>query len=128
MLPKKKEQPKQTKPVSRYNPKVFKADSASQNLQRVISEDLGKEVSVHLITGLSKIHGIHPIPADSKILKRISDSKGLISTKTMSETLSQKETFTKGTPLSDESIKRIHKGFCDSDGKLSFEYIVKMGE
>ena len=62
------------------------------------------------------------------MLKRITDSKGFITSKNLSELLNSKETYTKGTPLTDESIKRIHKGFCDADGMLSFEYIVKMGE
>ena len=34
----------------------------------------------------------------------------------------------KGKGLSEDAMKRVYDNFCNHDGKLTFEYIMKMGE
>ncbi len=44
------------------------------------------------------------------------------------EYLGTENEFKKGAQLTDDQIKKIYQGFCNPEGKLSFEYLMKMGE
>ena len=44
------------------------------------------------------------------------------------EYLGSDNEFKKGAQLTDDNVKRIYQGFCNPEGKLTFEYLMKMGE
>lgn len=60
-------------------------------------------------------------------MSRFSDGKGNIDTQRLVDYLGKSEPQEKGKGLSEEAIKRVYDNFCNHDGKLTFEYIMKMG-
>lgn len=61
-------------------------------------------------------------------MKRLSDSNGSINTDKLLQDLQRKDQYIKGQPLSDDAITRVYQSLTNTEGKLSFEYIMKMGE
>jgi hypothetical protein len=52
------------------------------------------------------------------------DAKNLNAVK-LTEYLSENTHFQRGQQLSDDAIKRAHASFCNSDGKMTIDYILK---
>jgi hypothetical protein len=62
---------------------------------------------------------------NSSFVKRLSaDAKNLSAVK-LTEYLSENTHFQRGQQLSDDAIKRAHASFCNPEGKMTFDYILK---
>ena len=90
-----------------------------------------KKLSIHVLTGLAKKYGKRPVDPSSPFVKRlVADPRDpkTISVPKLTEYLSENTTFQKGQPLSDDAIKRAHAAFCNPEGKMTFDYILKKCE
>ena len=122
--------------------KTMKKTAASQNKNK--SRSLNRTASVGLIeylnqkyensiplsalTAAHKLYGrSRLITKEDKFVKRFSDNKGNIHTARLVDYLGKSEPQEKGKGLSDEAVKRVYDNFSNHDGKLTFEYIMKMG-
>jgi hypothetical protein len=84
------------------------------------------------LTGLSKKYSKKPIDPNSNFVKRFitdpKDPKSLNATK-LTEYLSENTQIKRGQQqLSDDAIKRAHAAFCNSEGRMTFDYILKKCE
>lgn len=99
----------------------------SAGLSEFLKASYNDKVPVAAITAATKIFGKNrPLKKEDRTIKRLSTNTSDIATSTLTEFLS-KETYEKGKPLSEDAVKRIFQNFAN-DGKLSFEYLLKLGE
>lgn len=85
------------------------------------------KVPVAAITAATKYFGKNrPLKKDDRVITRLSNNSSEIATNALTDFLST-ETHEKGKPLSQDAVKRIFQGFAN-EGKLSFEYLLKLGE
>jgi hypothetical protein len=102
--------------------------SASAGLIDYIQSKYSKKIPIAAVTAVQKIYGkLKPIKKDDKIIQRLADDSNNLSTAKIVEYLSKAETHEKGKPLGAEALKRVFESY-SQDNKLSFEYIMKMGE
>lgn len=99
----------------------------SAGLTEFLKTNYNGKVPVAAITAATKLFGKNrPLKKEDRTLKRLSTNSSEIPQATLSEFLSS-ESYEKGKPLSEEAVKRIFQNFAN-DGKLSFEYLLKLGE
>jgi hypothetical protein len=85
------------------------------------------KVPVAALTAASKLYGKgRPLKKEDRTLKRLSTNTSEIAVGTLSEFLSTNP-HEKGKGLSEEAVRRVFGSFAN-EGKLSFEYVLKMGE
>jgi len=85
------------------------------------------KVPVAALTAATKLYGKNrPLKKDDKTVKRLSTNGSDIPAASLTEFLNT-ETHEKGKPLSEDAVKRIFQNFAN-DGKLSFGYLLKLGE
>ena len=85
------------------------------------------KVPVAALTAASKLYAKgRPLRKDDRTLKRLSSNSSEVSLSTLSEFL-YTETHEKGKGLSEEAVRRVFGGWAQ-EGKLSFEYVLKMAE
>jgi hypothetical protein len=106
--------------------------TASEELVKSLSKLFpDKKVPLSALTGLSKKYGKKPIDPNSTFVKRLitdpKDPKSLNATK-LTEYLSENTHFKRGQQLTDDAIKRAHAAFCNAEGRMTFEYILKRCE
>ena len=100
----------------------------SGGLVTFLQEKYPKKVPVAAITGLTKLFGKNKaLNKDDRIIKRLAGNNKEIPTSTLIDILNSPETHEKGKALSDEGVRRVYQGFANAEGKLTFEYIMKMG-
>jgi hypothetical protein len=90
-----------------------------------------KKIPISVLTGLSKKYSKKTLDANCNFVKRLitdpKDPKNLNATK-LAEYLSENTHFQRGQQLSDDAIKRAHAAFCNTEGRMTFEYILKRCE
>jgi hypothetical protein len=90
-----------------------------------------KKVPIAALTGLSKKYLKKSIDPNSSFVKRLitdpKDPKSLNAVK-LSEYLSENTHLQRGQQLSDDAIRRAHSFFCNAEGRMTFEYILKRCE
>jgi uncharacterized protein YktA (UPF0223 family) len=102
--------------------------SASAGLIDYIQSKYSKKIPIAALTAAQKIYGkLKPIKKDDKIIQRLAEDSSNLSTAKIVEYLGKAETHEKGKPLGAEALKRVFESY-GQDNKLSFEYIMKMGE
>jgi hypothetical protein len=102
---------------------------ASGGLVEYLQDKYPKRIPITTITAATKMFGKgKPLLKDDKIVKRLAGNASDIPTSSLIDLLSSSEHHEKGKTLSDESVKRVYQGFANAEGKLTFEYIMKMGE
>ena len=69
-----------------------------------------------------------PLTKDDRFIQRFSDKKGNLDTNKFVDYLSKNEVQERGKGLTEEALKRVYGNCSNQDGKLTFEYIMKMGE
>lgn len=103
--------------------------SASVGLVDFVSKAYPKKVNVAAITAASKVYGKgKTLTSETKALKRLAGSTNGIQTGKLIEYIKTADTQERGKALTDDGVKRVYQNFANSDGKLSFEYIMKLGE
>jgi hypothetical protein len=101
----------------------------SAGLLDYIGQKYQKTIPVAAITAAHKLYGkTKPLTKDDRFIKRFADSKGNVDAPRLIEYLNKGEPQEKGKPLNAEAVGRVYQNFANHDGKLSFEYIMKMGE
>ena len=65
---------------------------------------------------------------EDKFLQRFMQTKGLIDTKKLTDYLKTSNNFHQGKPLSEDAVRRVYHNCSNDEGKLTFEYLIKMGE
>lgn len=103
--------------------------TASAGLVTFLNEKFPKKVPVAAITAATKYFGKgRPLRKDDRIIRRLAGSDSDISTATLLDVLGSQETHERGKALSDEAVRRVYQSYANAEGKLSFEYILKLGE
>ena len=103
--------------------------NASAGLVTFLNDKFPNKVPVAAITAASKYFARgKPLRKDDRIIRRLAGSDADISTSTLIDVLGSQETHERGKPLSDEAVKRVYQSYANADGKLSFEYILKLAE
>ena len=103
--------------------------SASAGLMDFLRQKYERGIPVPLVTAAHKMYGKgKTLTKDDKFIQRFSDRKGNLDTNKFVEYLGKEETMEKGKGLNEESLKRVYENSSNQDGKLTFEYIMKMGE
>jgi hypothetical protein len=119
------------------NKSISQGKGKSRSLQRAPSPGLleyvekkyQKSIPVSAITAAHKLYGrTKALGKDDRFIQRFSDGKGNVDAPRLLEYLNKSEPQEKGKPLTAEAIGRVYQNFANHDGKLSFEYIMKMGE
>jgi hypothetical protein len=104
---------------------LTKAPSAG--LSDFLKTNYNNKVPVAAITAATKLFGKNrPLKKEDKTIKRLSSNTSDIPASALTEFLSA-ENYEKGKPLSEDAVKRIFQS-CANEGKLSFEFLLKMGE
>jgi hypothetical protein len=86
-------------------------------------------VPVAAITAPSKLYNRRkPLRKDDRIIRRLASSGPDISTATLIDLISSQETHERGKPLSEEAVRRVYQSYANAEGKLFFEYILKLAE
>lgn len=102
---------------------------ASGGLVEFLQNKYPKRVPIAAITAVSKMYGKgKPLNKDDRIVKRLAGTASDLPTNSLIDLLTSSEHHEKGKLLSDESVKRVYQGFANAEGKLTFEYVMKMGE
>ena len=119
------------------NKPTSQGKSKSRSLQRAPSPGLveyldkkyQKSIPLSALTAAHKLYGrTKPLAKDDRFVQRFTDSKGNINGTKLLDYLNKSEPQEKGKPLTAEAIGRVYQNFANHDGKLSFEYLMKMGE
>jgi hypothetical protein len=119
------------------NKSLSQGKGKSRSLQRAPSPGLAeyldkkyqKAIPIAAITAAHKLYGrTRALGKDDRFIQRFSDGKGNVDGTRLLEYLGKNEPQEKGKPLTAEAIGRVYQNFANHDGKLSFEYIMKMGE
>ena len=109
----------------------------SRSLQKLPSSGLvdylqaqyPKRIPIAALTAASKAYGRgKAINKDDAIVKYLAGNANDIPTTTLVDLLNAEETYQKGKQLSDEAVRRVYKSFANPEGKLTFQYVMKMGE
>jgi Ca2+-binding EF-hand superfamily protein len=86
-------------------------------------------IPVAALTAAHKLYGKgRPLNKEDRFVKRFSDGKGNVETLKLVDYLGKNEVQERGKGLSEDAMKRVYGNFANHDGKLTFEYIMKMGE
>lgn len=119
------------------NKSISQGKAKSRSVERVpsaalldyLSQKYQKAIPLAAITAAQKMYGKgRPLAKEDKFVKRFSDSRGSIDAPKLLEYLGRPETQERGRPLNPEAIGRVYQNFANNEGKLSFEYIMKMAE
>lgn len=103
--------------------------SASVGLVGYLNQQYPKKIPVAALTAATKFFGKgKPLKKDDKIIRRLTGSDAEIATSTLIDLLNTNETHERGKVLSEEAVKRAYQTFANPEGKLSFEFVMKMGE
>lgn len=102
---------------------------ASGGLVDFLKEKYPKKVPIAAMTAVTKLYGRNKaLNKDDRIVRRLAGNSSDIPTTALSDLLTSQEQHEKGKPLSDEAVRRVYQNFANQEGKLTFEYIMKMGE
>ena len=102
---------------------------ASGGLIDFINSKYPKRIPIAAVTAVSKMFGKgRPLQKDDRLLRRLAGNSNEIPTAQFIELLANHEHHEKGKVLSDEGVKRVYDNYANQDGKLTFEYVMKMGE
>jgi hypothetical protein len=103
--------------------------SASVGLVDFLNAQFPKRVPVAAITAATKYFGrTKPLTKDDRTIRRLAGNNSDIATPTLVDLLNSQEVHERGKQLSDEGVRRVYQNFANPEGKLTFEYIMKMGE
>ena len=102
---------------------------ASVGLIDFLKEKYPKKVPIAAITAATKLYGRgKPLNKDDRIVKRLAGNASDIPTSSLIDLLSSQEAHEKGKSLTDEGVRRVYQNFANAEGKLTFDFIMKMGE
>lgn len=102
--------------------------TASVGLIQYLNQKYEKSIPLSALTAAHKLYGkTRALNKEDKFVKRFSDNKGNIDTTRLVEYLGKSEPTERGKGLSDQAVKRVYDNFSNPDGKLTFEFIMKMG-
>ncbi len=103
--------------------------SASGGLVDFLNSKFPKRIPIAAITAATKFYGRgKPLLKDDKLVKRLAGNGSDVETASLVTLLAGQEYHEKGKPLSEEGVRRVYQTFANAEGKLTFEYIMKMGE
>ena len=106
----------------------LRSRTASEELIRSINKTFSdKKIPIATLTALSKKYGHRANKPDSQLFKRLGDGKS-VSAQKLTEYLAEATHHEKGKQLSDEAIKRAHSAFCNPEGKMTFDFLMKRCE
>lgn len=112
-------------PVSGKASTRMRSRTASEDLIRSVNKLFpNKKIPIPAITGLVKRFGNKALPAESELFKRLGDGKNVNAQK-LTEYLGQNTYHEKGKQLSEDAIVRAHTAFCNPEGKMTFDYLMK---
>ena len=106
--------------------------SASTGLIDFLKKKYDNAIPVAVLTTTHKLYGRCPgskiLNKDDRFVQRFSDRKGVVNANKLIEYLSKFEAPVKGKGLSEDALRRVYGNCSNQDNKLTFEYIMKMGE
>ena len=105
------------------------ARCASAGLIDFLKQKYERGIPVSFVTAAHKLYGKgKALNKEDRFVKRFSDNRGNIDTNKFCEYLGKNEVQERGKGLTEEALKRVYGNCSNHDGKLTFEYIMKMGE
>ena len=105
------------------------ARCASAGLIDFLKQKYDRGIPVSFITATYKLHGRgKALNKEDRFVKRFSDNKGNLDTNKFVDYIGKNEGQEKGKGLTEDAMKRVYGNCSNHDGKLTFEYIMKMGE
>lgn len=103
------------------------ARSASVGLIDFLRQKYDRTIPVSFITATHKLYGKgKALTKDDRFIKRFSDNRGNIDTNKFVDYLGKNEAPEKGKGLNEEAMKRMYTNAVGQDGKMTFQYIMKM--
>lgn len=101
---------------------------ASAGLVDFLKKKYDNSIPISIITTAHKLYGAaKPLSKEDRFIKRFSDNRSTLDTNRLLDYFGQVEVLEKGKGLSTEAMKRVYNNCCNQDGKLTFEFIMKMG-
>lgn len=107
-----------------------RARTASEGLVRSLTKVFpDKKIPIATLTALHKKYKQKPLDPNCQLIQRLQTDPKHVSAPKLIEYISQDTHFQKGkNQLSDDAIKRSYAAFCNKEGKMTFEYILKRCE
>lgn len=101
--------------------------SASVGLVDFLNQQYPKKIPIAALTAATKYFGKgKPLKKDDRIIKRLAGSDTEIATSTLIDVLNSQEIHERGKLMTDEAVRRVYQSYA-VEGKLSFEFLMKMG-
>ena len=87
------------------------------------------QIPVPVLTAAHKLYGRNrPLHKDDRFISRFADSKTEVNGDKLVAYFSKNEAVEKGKPLGAPAVERVYLNYANHDGKLSFDYLMKMAE
>lgn len=103
--------------------------TASEELIRSLSKAYpDKKIPIAQLTAIAKKYSHKNLDPNSQLIKRLQVDSKHISAPKLAEYLQEDTYHKKGSQLSDDAIKRAYGAFCNNEGKMTFEFILKRCE
>ena len=101
----------------------------SSGLVEYLQAQYPKRMPLAALTAASKQYGKgKALTREDPIFKRLAGSASDVPTQSLVDLLSSEENHQKGKQLSDDAVRRVFSSSSNPEGKLTFQYIMKMGE
>ena len=105
------------------------ARCASAGLIDFLKQKYERGIPVSFVTAAHKLYGKgKALNKDDRFIKRFSDNRGNLDTNRLCQYIGKSEVQERGKGLTEDAMKRVYGNCSNHDGKLTFEYIMKMGE
>lgn len=103
--------------------------TASTGLVDFLNKQFPAQVPVSAITAATKYFGKgKPLQKQDKTIRRLAGKNSDIPTPTLVDLINSQEVHERGRKLTDEGVKRVYQNFANPEGKLTFQYILKMAQ
>lgn len=103
--------------------------TASAGLVDFLNKQFPARVPVSAITAATKYFGKgKPLQKEDKTIRRLAGKNSDIPTSTLIDLINSQEVHERGRKLTDEGVKRVYQNFANPEGKLTFQYILKMAQ
>ena len=102
---------------------------ATDELINFIKTGFDGKIPITYLTGITKKYNKQRcLHEEDKFIQRFVEGKNYVSSNKLIDYLKTNMSRVKGEPLSDESVKRVYNNCSNPQGKMTIQYIMKMGD
>ena len=121
--------------MRRNNTSISKSKSrsvtrcASVGLIDYLKQKYDRGIPISAVTAAHKLYGrSKPLAKEDRFIKRFSTGRNEVDTNKLIDYLGKPEIQERGKGLNEDAMKRVYGNCSNQDGKLTFEYLMKMGD